>query len=86
MSYDSGRLKWNKNELQEMEKKTRKFMTMNKELHLRSDVAQWYVSRKNGGRELIGCENSVKSKENGQGWYFKNNVELLLVQPEQVEL
>ena len=86
MSYDSGILKWNKNELQERERKTRKFMTMNKELHLRSDVARWYVSRKNGGRELIGCENSVKSKENGLGWYVKNNVELLLVQSEQVEL
>ena len=50
-----------------MERKTRKFMTMNKELHLRSDGARLYVSRKNGGRGLIGCENSVKSEENGLG-------------------
>ena len=26
---------------------------------------------KNGGRELIGCENRVKSEENGLGWYVK---------------
>ena len=52
---------------------------MNKELHPRSDVARLYVSRKNGGRGLIGCKNSVKNKENGLGWYVKNNIEPLLV-------
>ena len=45
----------------------------------RSDVA-WssYVSRKNGGRGLTECKNSVKSEENGLGWYVKNNIEALL--------
>ena len=38
-----------------------------------------YVSQKNGERGLIGCENSVKSEENGLGWYVKNNMEPLLV-------
>ena len=56
-------LKWNKNELQEIDRKTRKLMTMNKELHLGSDVARFYVSRKNGERGLIGCEISVQSEE-----------------------
>ena len=79
LRYDTGLLKWNKNELPEMDRKTRKFMTMNKELHPRSDIARLYVSRKNGGRGLIGCEYSVKSEENGLGWYIKNNVEPLLV-------
>ena len=75
----AGIRKWNKNELQEMGRKTRKFMTMNKELHPRSDVARLYVSRKNGGREFIGYENSLKSEENDLGWYVKNNIEPLLV-------
>ena len=78
LRYGSGILKWNKNELQEIDRKTRKFMTINKELHPRSDVAQLYVSQKNGGRGLIGCENSVKGEENGLGWYVKNNIEPLL--------
>ena len=53
---------------------------MNKELHPRSDVGWLYVSTKNGGRGIILCENSVKSKENGLvGWYIKNNIEPLLV-------
>ena len=65
LRYGAGILKWNKNELKEMDRKTRKLMTMNKELHPMSDVARLYVSRKNGGRGLIGCENSVNSEENG---------------------
>ena len=79
LRYDAGILKWNDNELQEMDRKTRKLMTMNKELHPRSDVARLYVSRKNCGRGLIGCENSMKSEENDLGWYLKNNIEPLLV-------
>ena len=64
LRYCAGILNWNKNELQKKHRKTRKFMTMNKELHPRSDVAQLYVSMKNGGR-VIRCENSVKKM--GQG-------------------
>ena len=33
LRYGAGILKWDKTELQEMDRKTRKFMTMNKELH-----------------------------------------------------
>ena len=40
LRYGAGILRWNKNELQEIDRKTRKFMTMNKELHPRSDVAR----------------------------------------------
>ena len=83
MRYGVGILKWNKNELQKMDRSTMKFMTMNKELHPRIDVAWLYVSRKIGRTGLIGCENSfensVKSEENGLGWYVRNNIEPLLV-------
>ena len=71
--------KWKKDELQEMNRKTRKLKTINKKLHPRSDVAQLYVSWKNRGKGLIGCENSVKSEENGLGQYLKNNKEPLLI-------
>ena len=46
LRYGPGIFKWNKNELQEMDRKIRKFMTMNKELYPRSDVARLHVSRK----------------------------------------
>ena len=61
-------------------------MTMTKELHPRRDVTRLYVSRKNGGKGLIGCENSVKSEENGIIWYVRNNIEPLLVAVKRVEL
>ena len=35
--------------------------------------------QENDGRGLIGCENSVKSAENGLGCYDKNNIAPLLV-------
>ena len=79
LRYGAGILKWNMNELQEMDRKTRKFMPMNKELHLRSDAARLYVSRKNGRKGLIGCENSMKSDKNGLIWYVKISIESLLV-------
>ena len=78
LRYGAGILRWNKNELQEMDRKTKKFMRKNKELHPKSGVARLYVSWKNGGRGLIGCENSMKSEENGLRWYVKNNIEPLL--------
>ena len=52
LRYCAGILNCNKNEPQEMDRKTRKFMAMNKKFHPRSDVARLYVSRKNGGRGL----------------------------------
>ena len=56
MRYGAGTIKWNKDELPEIDRKSRKIMTMNNELHPRSDVARIYVPRKNGGKGLISCE------------------------------
>ena len=73
MKYVAVILKWNKNEPQEINRKIRKSMTMNKELYQRSDV----VSRKNGGRGLIErkqCEERRKSLSQ----YVKNSIEPLL--------
>ena len=66
MRYGAGILKWNKNEQQEMDRKTRNFMTMNKEVNPRKDVAWLY-----GTRGLTGLENNVKSEENNIGRYVK---------------
>ena len=54
--YGAGTIKWNKDELPEIDRKSRKIMTMNNELHPRSDVARIYVPRENGGKGLISCE------------------------------
>ena len=73
-----GAIKWNKEELQEIDRKSRKVMTMNKELHPKSDVARIYVPRKKGGRGLISCESCVRRDENNLSWYVINSEEVLL--------
>ena len=46
--------------LYKMNQRTRKLMTMHKALHPRDDVDRLYVSRKEGGRDLAGIEDSVE--------------------------
>ena len=75
LRHGAGILKWDKNELKVMGRKTGTFMTTNQKLHPRSDVARLYLSRKNDGRGLIRCENSVNSEKNGLRWYIRNNIE-----------
>ena len=53
-------------------------MTMNKELHPRSDVARIYEPRKKGGRRLISYESCVRREENNLSWYVRNSEEVLL--------
>ena len=48
MRYGAGILRWTKSELQEIDRRIRKVMIINKELHPRSDIARIYVSRKKG--------------------------------------
>ena len=64
MRYGAGIIKWNVAELDEMDRKTRKIMTLNKEFHPKSDVDRLYVTQSKGGRALIGCKTCVVTEEN----------------------
>ena len=57
--YSGPFLKWTRDELKQMDQRTRKLMTMHKALHPRNDVDWLYVSRKEGGRGLASIEDSV---------------------------
>ena len=57
--YSGPFLKWTRDELKQMDQRTRKLMTMHKALHPRDDVDRLYVSRKERGRGLAGTEDSV---------------------------
>ena len=57
--YSGPFLKWTRDELKQMDQRTRKLMTMHKALHPRDDVNRRYVSRKEGGRGLASIEESV---------------------------
>ena len=78
MIYGAGIVKWTKSKLDEIDRKTRKVITMNKEIHHRSDVDRLYVSRMERRRGLIGCKMCVKAEENSLGWYVRNHIELLI--------
>ena len=56
--YSGPFLKWTRDELKQMDQRTRKVMTMHKALHPRDDVDRLYVSRKEGGRGLASIEDS----------------------------
>ena len=57
--YSGPFVKWTREELKQMDTRTRKLMTMHKALHHRGDVDRLYVSRKEGGRRLANIEDNV---------------------------
>ena len=52
-------LKWTREELKQMDQRTRKLMIMHKALHPRDDVDRLYVCRKEGARGLASIEDTV---------------------------
>ena len=57
--YSGPFLKRTRDELKQMDQRTRKLTTIHKALHTRDDVDRLYVSRKEGGRGLVSIEDSV---------------------------
>ena len=52
-------LKWTRDELRQMDQRTRKLMTLHKALHPRDDIDRLYVPRKEGQRGFASIEVSV---------------------------
>ena len=50
---------WTRDELKQMDQRTRKLMTMHKAQHSRDDVDRLYVSRKEGRRGLASIKDNV---------------------------
>ena len=57
--YSGPFLKWTRDELKQMDQRTRKLITMHNALKPRDDVDRLHVSRKYEGRGLVSIENSV---------------------------
>ena len=60
LRYSAAFLDWARAEFEQMDRRTRKFMTMHRALNPKSDVARIYLSRKEGGRGLISVEDIAK--------------------------
>ena len=69
----------NKTEVQLTDRRTRKLLTMQNGLHPRSDVDMVYIPRKEGGRELMCVEDTVKLANIGLERYVKESKERLMV-------
>ena len=54
--YGAGIIKWTKEELRKLHKKTRKLLTINRALHPQADVDRLYLKRSEGGRGLLSVE------------------------------
>ena len=57
--YSGPFLKWTREELKQMDQRTRKLITMHKALYPRDDIDRLYVSRKEGDRGLASIEDTV---------------------------
>ena len=57
--YSGPFLKWTRDELKQIDQRTRKLMAMHKALQPRDNVDRLYVSRKEGGRGLASIEDRV---------------------------
>lgn len=79
-TYSAGILDWNENEIQGMDRKTRKLLTMYGILHPRADVCRLYVPRVEGGRGLTQIAANYKQAIVGLGYYLRYSAENKTVQ------
>ena len=78
VKYSAGVVYWRKDELQEIDRKTRKLLTIYKTYHPQSVKDRLYVKRKTRGRGLISVEDAVNIEINSLRTYVDNNEEQLL--------
>ena len=77
LRYSPAFVSWRKSELQAINRKTRKLLTIYGALHPKSDVDRLYISRK-GGRYLISIEHCVELAIRGLEVYFHGSEERLI--------
>ena len=58
--YGAGVISWTKMELEELDRRTRKLMTIYRAHHPKADVNRLYLQRWKGGRGLLGLEDVCK--------------------------
>ena len=76
--YTAGILDWTQEELEGMDTKTRKLLSVNGVRHVRSSVDRLYIKRKEGGRGLMSVEECVRREEAGLEEYVFASEEWML--------
>ena len=72
-------LGWSRLQLMEIDRGTRKLLTMHNGFHPKSNVDRLFLSRSEGGRSLIGVRDIVKTAILGLRNYVRNSKERLLI-------
>ena len=75
--YRTGIIQWKASELKDLDRKSRKTITMYGGLHQKSDVDRLHV-KKEGGRGLISVEQGIREEENSLWFYVANPEEDLI--------
>ena len=73
--YTAGIIRWTKEELETLDRMTRKKLTTYGGLHPRSDVDRLYVDRKRGGRGLKSIYDTVVLEEEQLAQYVRNSTD-----------
>ena len=60
LRYTGGIMDWTKENLHQLDTKTRKILTINRMLHPKADVDRIYLPRQSGGRGLMSAEDTVQ--------------------------
>ena len=76
--YGAEIIQWKASELKDLNRKSRKTMTMYGGLHPKNDVDRLSVKRKEGGRGLISMERCIREEESSLGFYVGNSEENLI--------
>ena len=71
-------MNWTKNKLANLDRKTRKLLTMYGALHPRSNVSRLYLSRTDEGRGLISIEHATCTEERNVNVCVSHSQECLL--------
>ena len=77
--YGAGIIDWTKNEIDEIDRKTRKMLNMYGGLHPKSNVDRLYLKRENGGRRLISVGDCIMNERNNLRLYVKDSSENFIV-------
>ena len=76
--YGAGIISWTKMELEELDRRTRKLMTMYGAHHPKADVDRLYLQRCEGGRGLLGLEDCVQVEVHSLEKYLSTLKEKIL--------
>ena len=76
--YSAGIVSWNVDEMKELDRKTRKMLTLHYMFAKKGDVDRLYMSRKEGGRGLISVEGCILMERNNMFVYISKSTEPVL--------